>query len=466
MELGFEVVVTTPDQRIIPNGRLTQDARDTSLLELRIPSQFTIDPATTIDCLFTTMEKPFFFQSKITEQAGRDEGYRRYRIVVPETIEECNRRSYCRVNPAIDEPVWLHFHHDRKGPVRVLIDDICLGGVSIVMPEKLRIDNFKSPLSCEIHLPDDEILDLKISACNRRTFFGAVMIGAEIVSITKDNRLRIEAYVNQLMKKKTGKDAENSRRDVRLAVIEHPDSKTLSPLLKDHYIINRAWQAHNLAKLRAYLPDIVVVEMDHPEAITCLKNIKNSPALRARPLVIVGEMHRAIMAFGSGIRYLSKPVHQRYLQRAIDNLISTYRVSRRIVGLPTRCWQTTTTVIIHSSAGKNNDATAQHLRHNNIQTIVIEDQKRFVPQLLQKVPQCIILDADDAASVGTICRVLSRNRLLKHTPVILLTEHRELGEQFTKKNMVTGFIEKSYSPDILVSAVYCAITMKRAALDS
>jgi hypothetical protein len=56
-KLGFEIVVTTPDDRQIPDGRLAIDHNNPDRLEIQIPRQFTLDSDTAIDCLFTTMRE-------------------------------------------------------------------------------------------------------------------------------------------------------------------------------------------------------------------------------------------------------------------------------------------------------------------------------------------------------------------------------------------------------------------------
>lgn len=455
--LGFEIVVTTPDHCQIPNGRLAIDHHNPDLLELQIPQQFTLASDTAIDCLFTTMQECYCFKSRVMAQAGMDKKCRSFKILFPETIEQKNRRLYNRAKSSLDQPVWLHFQHTQKGPVRVLVEDISVGGACIVMPEKLYTEDIQNPLPCKVCLPSDTCFNVKITPCNLRRIFGMVKIGVKIVSIEEEDRHRIAEYVNSRVNECEIPEEKNRQNDVRLAVIEPPINKSLSPLLKDRYTINRAWQAGNLAKLSAYLPDLIVVDMNHPEALSCLNSIKNSPALCVRPLVVVGKMQRGIMSFGASVRYLSQPAQQQHLEQAIDQLIDAYRLSQHILTLPSRCWQTTTVAIFRSPHKRKDESVEVHLRRSNCRVVVIEDPKRLVSQLAQTAPQCILLESDDQAETDTICRILAFNKSLKKTPKILLTRNRMMGQQLCETEQVVGFIEKPLSEKVLISAVYAAI---------
>ena len=421
-------------------------------MDLMVARKYTLFPQTSIDCRFTAIDTSYFFRTQVVEKLDNGPTYGTYRIKRPEAIEPDNRRVYFRIRPSDDLPVWVHFQHGQKKAFRVLVEDISAGGVHLIMPDSLKWEQVHDPLSCILCLPDQSKIPMGISPRHKRSLLGVVHIGAEIVSIASADRARIIDYVNERMKRQLEAAEPAPDNKARLAVIEPAFRKQLYLALKDRYSINRAWQAQNIAKLQAYLPDLIVLDMDHPHALTCLNSIKETPALRTRPLVIIGKQNRGLMDFGGGIRYLSHPIDGRHLSRAIDQLIKEYRITCKLVGMPVQSWQSATVAVVRLNAAKD-DAGVNDLKRNHYQIVVVDSQKRIIPELTHNAPECIVLEVDDKDIANAVCRLLVFNKKLKHCPKILLTRDEDLGRQLVSEGLITNYLENSWTCEDLLSAV-------------
>lgn len=451
--LSVDVLVTDSNCLQVPQCRLGGLDGEPEYIDLVVPTKYALSCHSTIDCRFTAIDTPYFFQTQVVEKRNNGPAYDTYRIKRPDTIEPDNRRVYFRIRPSDEYPVWVRFQHAQKGTFRVLVEDISAGGVRLIMPDSLKWEQMHDPLSCILFLPDQSKIYMDISPRHKRSLLGVVHIGAEIVSIDEADRGRIIDYVNERMKHQSAAAGATPDDNVRLAVIEPASRKQLYSALKDHYTINRAWQAQNIAKLQAYLPDLIVLDMDHPDALTCLNSINATPALRTRPLVIVGKKRRGFLDFGGGTRYLSHPIDHRQLSRAIDQLIKEYRITCKVAGMPVQSWQTITVAMVRLN-GAQDDTHVNYLERHQCQIVVVDSQKRIIPELTQNAPECIVMEVDDRNIATAVCRLIAFNKRLKHCPKILLTRDAGLGRQLMSEGVITGYLETPWTCEALLSAVY------------
>lgn len=456
VSLGVDVLVTASDYLQIPRCRLKGLDGEPDHMVLMVPRKYALFPQTSIDCRFTAIDTPFFFQTQVVEKLDSDPTYGTYRIECPDAIEPDNRRVYFRIRPSDDLPVWVHFHYGQKKAFRALVEDISAGGVQLIMPDSLKWKPANDPLSCILCLPDQSKIHIGISPRHKRNLLGVVHIGAEIVSIDEEDRGRIIDYVNERIKSQLGATGPAPDNKACLAVIEPPFRKHIYLALKERYSINRAWQAQNIAKLKAYLPDLIVLDMDHPHALTCLNSIRKTTALMIRPIVIIGERSHGLMDFGGGIRYLSRPIDDIHLRRTIDQLIKEYRITCKVEGMPVQSWQSIIVAVVRLNAAKD-DTGVTYLKHNYCQIVVVDSQKRIIPELTQNAPECIVLEVDDRDNANAVCRLLAFNKKLKHCPKILLTRDGRVGRQLASEGLITKFLESGWTREDLLAAVYQSI---------
>jgi c-di-GMP-binding flagellar brake protein YcgR len=145
----------------------------------------------------------YTFKSSILQQQKIDsEDHKYFKIRLPDTITEEEKRQYFRVRPSETNPIQIRLAAPDSDTIDVEVMDIGGGGVSFAVVKSGNSFNIGDPLYLDINLPTYNWLSALAVIKNIATLQDTVRIGAEFSRVSEDAYKIIMQYITAKMTEK------------------------------------------------------------------------------------------------------------------------------------------------------------------------------------------------------------------------------------------------------------------------
>lgn len=410
----------------------------------------------TLSVVYTAQDAPFLFNSEIVSCRQEEAKFVELRLQPPEVIARSNRRTYFRVKPAADQPVLVSIKISERPVIHTRAEDISGGGLGFVIHRTFDFLTAETRFPLTVVIPPFKKIhtDALLRGVSRTA--DAVCLGAEFVDIPERDRNTIIGYsVRRELELRRNPESPNQLKGARLAIIDEKENFGLFTFLETTCAVKKInIREHALRdKLKAApFPELIVLNLDHPEADDWYRFIAASAPLGKLPLVLLSTEEHWAHPERRAARFLTIPFKAKGLLVAVQQEIAWLRRIREAEKWkhPTR---TTTHLLLLDRAQRFNGPGISLLKNLGYGASVIATEKNILARINEEGPDAIILYADDPTIALSICRLLQMNKKLKWVPRILIADNDHPFRTAVSEGLASASLRYAPEPEDMVAQI-------------
>lgn len=407
----------------------------------------------TLTVVYTAHDAPFLFTSEIVSCRQEEGKFVEFRLQSPEVIARSNRRTYFRVKPSADQPVLVNIKVSEKPVIHTRAEDISGGGVKFIIHRTFDFLTAETRFPVTLVIPPFKKIHsdaLLRSICRTAD---AVCIGAEFVNIPERDRNTIIGYtVRRELELRHNPETPNQLKGARLAIIDEKENFGLFTFLETTCAVKKLNIKERTLrdKLKAApFPELIVLNLDHPEADEWYRFIVAGGPLGKLPLVLLSTEEQWALPERRAARFLTIPFKARGLLAAVQHEIVWLRHLREAEQWK-HSTRTTTHLFLLDRAQRFNGPSIALLKDLGYGTSVITTEKNILARINEEGPDAIILYADDATIALSICRLLHMNKKLKWVPRILIADNDHPFRTAVSEGLASASLRYAADPQDMV----------------